>query len=44
MEFKEIKLSYAEAHTVVVFTLVLPCTLVTMATIMMQGIGREVKW
>ena len=32
MEFKEVN---AEAHTVAVLTLVLPPTLVTMATIMM---------
>ena len=33
MEFKEVKLSNAEAHTVAVLTLVLSCTLVIMATI-----------
>ena len=34
----------AEAHTVAVLTLVLPPTLVTMATATMQAIGKEDQW
>ena len=42
MEFKEVKLT--EAHTVAVLTLVLLPTLVKMATVTMQTIGREDQW
>ena len=44
MDFNQVKLVNAGAHTVAMLTLVLHYTLVTMVTTTMREIGREDQW